>query len=51
MISQTTNGWSVLRAAGGLVLPAGLALACTDTTGTALTYAVGGLGGDRAGAS
>ena len=28
--------------AGGLILAVGLALACTDTTGTALTYTVGG---------
>ena len=42
MISKTTNGWSVMRAAGGLIFAADLALACTDTTGTAPTYTVGG---------
>ena len=42
VISKTTNGGSVMRAAGSLIFTAGLALACTDTTGPALTYTMGG---------
>ena len=39
---RTRNSGSVIRAAGGLIFTAGLALACTDTTGPAPTYTVGG---------
>ena len=40
--TRTQNG-RIMRLAGGLLLAAGLALACTDTpTGTAPTYTVGG---------
>ena len=41
MGARTRNGGSVMRAAGSLIFTAGLALACTDTTGTAPTYTVG----------
>ena len=41
MDTRTQNG-RMMRLAGGLLLTAGLALACTDTTGTAPTYTVGG---------
>ena len=42
MGARTRNGESVIRAAGSLIFTAGLALACTDTTGPTLTYTVGG---------
>ena len=42
MGARRRNGGSVIRAAGSLIFTAGLALACTDTTGPALTYTVGG---------
>ena len=43
MGTRTRIGGSVIRAAGGVIFTAGLALACTDTTGTAPTYTVGGM--------
>ena len=42
MGARRRNGGSVIRAAGSLIFTAGLALACTDTTGPAPTYTVGG---------
>ena len=43
MGARRRNRGRMIRAAGSLVFTAGLTLGCTDTTGTAPTYTVGGM--------